>query len=91
MNDSEQTRESTHDWHQDRAQYSHQQIDEMPTWIKTKKDNHIINDQYEVVNINSFSEMQGLAYNIIESHFDDISSEKDPLCLIIIGVAGTAW
>ena len=35
--------------------------------------------------------MQGLAYNIIESHFDDISSEKDPLCLIIIGVAGTAW
>ena len=61
----------------------------MPTWIKTKKDNHIINDQYEVVNINSFSEMQGLAYNIIESHFDDISSEKDPLCLIIIGVAGT--
>ena len=61
----------------------------MPTWIKTKKDNHIINDQYEVVNINSFSEMQGLAYNIIESHFDDISPEKDPLCLIIIGVAGT--
>ena len=33
--------------------------------------------------------MQGLAYNIIESHFDDISSEKHPLCLIIIGVAGT--
>ena len=33
--------------------------------------------------------MQGLAYNIIESHFDDISPEKDPLCLIIIGVAGT--
>ena len=33
--------------------------------------------------------MQGLAYNIVKSHFDDISYDKEPLCLIIIGVAGT--
>ena len=33
--------------------------------------------------------MQGLAYNIVKLHFDDISSDKEPLCLIIIGVAGT--
>ena len=33
--------------------------------------------------------MQGLAYNIVKSHFDNISSQKEPLCLIIIGVAGT--
>ena len=81
----------TYDWHQDRANYSDQQIYEMPTWIKSKKDDTIINEQYEVVNLNSFSEMQELAYNIVNSHFDDtcISSDKEPLCLIIIGVAGT--
>ena len=33
--------------------------------------------------------MQGLAYNNIKSHFDNTSPEKEPLCLIIIGVAGT--
>ena len=33
--------------------------------------------------------MQRLAYNIVKSHFDDSASEKEPLCLIIIGVAGT--
>ena len=89
FHNSEQTPDSTHDWHQDRAQYSDQQIHEMPTWIKNKKDNHIMNEQYEVVDINSFREMQGLAYNIVKSHFYDVSSEKEPLCLIIIGVAGT--
>ncbi len=26
---------------------------------------------------------------IVKSHFDDTSSEKEPLCLIINGVAGT--
>ena len=89
FDNSEQMLHSTHDWHQDRAQYSEQQIHEMPTWIKNKKDNHIMNEQYEVVDINSFREMQGLAYNIVKSHFYDVSSEKEPLCLIIIGVAGT--
>lgn len=33
----EQTPESIHDWHQHRAQYSEQQIQEMPTWIKSKR------------------------------------------------------
>lgn len=28
----------THDWHQDRVHYTEQQIGEMPTWIKTNKD-----------------------------------------------------
>ena len=91
FDNSEQTLESTHDWHQDRANYSDQQIHEMPTWIKTKKDNPItINEQYEVVPVdtNSFSEMQELAYNIVKSHFLDNSSEKEPLYLVIIGVAG---
>jgi chromosomal replication initiation ATPase DnaA len=33
--------------------------------------------------------MQKLAYDVVKSHFDDISSEKETLCLIINGVAGT--
>ena len=89
FDNSEQTPESTYDWHLDRANYSELQIQEMPTWIKTKKDEYTIDEQYVVVDINSFSEMQKLAYNIVKSHFDDTSSEKEPLCLIINGVAGT--
>jgi ATP-dependent DNA helicase PIF1 len=90
LDNSEQTPESTYDWHLDRANYSEQQIQEMPTWIKTNKDEYTIDEQYyDVVDINSFSEMQKLAYNIVKSHFDDTSSEKEPLCLIINGVAGT--
>ena len=33
--------------------------------------------------------MQKLAYDIVKSHFDDTSSEKEPLYLIINGVEGT--
>ena len=37
----------------------------------------------------TFSEMQQLAYNIVQTRFQDMSSIKDPLALIINGVAGT--
>ena len=33
--------------------------------------------------------MQGLAYNIVKDHFEDISDDKEPLRLIINSVAGT--
>ena len=33
--------------------------------------------------------MQELAYNIVRSHFNDISSNRTPLVLIINGVAET--
>ncbi|CAB3985549.1 ATP-dependent DNA helicase PIF1 [Paramuricea clavata] len=89
FDNSEQTPESTYDWHLDRANYSEQQIQEMPTWIKTNKEEYTVDEQYDVVDINSFSEMQKLAYNIVKSHFDDTLFEKEPLCLIINGVAGT--
>ena len=88
MDDTEQTPESTHDWHLDRPNYSEQQIQEMLTWIKTNKEKYTIDQQYDV-DINSFSEMQKLAYDIVKSHFDDASPEREPLCLIINGVAGT--
>jgi hypothetical protein len=86
---SEQIPQLTHDWHQDRPLYSEQQIHEMPTWIKNKKDDYVNNEQYEVADISSFSEMQRLAYNIVNTHFNSISSNREPLRLIIVGVAGT--
>ena len=76
-------------WHLDSANYSEQQIQEMPTWMKNNKEEYTIGEQYEVVDINSFSEMQKLAYDIVKSHFDDTSSERESLCPIINGVAGT--
>ena len=89
FDNSEQTPESTYDWHLDRANYSERHIQEMPTWIKTNKEEYTIDEQYKVVDINSFSEMQKLAYDIVKSHFDDTSTEAEPLCLIINGVART--
>ena len=89
FDNSEQTPDSTYDWHLDRANYSEQQIQEMPTWIKTSKEEYTVDEQYDAVDTNSFSEMQKLAYDIVKTHFEDTSSEKEPLCLIINGVAGT--
>ena len=89
FDNSEQTPDSTNDWHLDRTNYSEQQIQKIPAWIKTKKENYTIDEQYDVVDINSFSEMQKLAYDIVKAHFDNTSPEREPLCLIINGVAGT--
>ena len=33
--------------------------------------------------------MQNIAYNIIRSHSEDITRDKESLCLILIGEAGT--
>ena len=86
---SEQTSEFRHDWHLDSANYSEQQIHEMPTWIKTNKEDFILDEPCDVVDVNSFSGMQKLAFDLVKSHFHDASSQKEPLCLIINGVAGT--
>jgi hypothetical protein len=90
---SDENQALLHDWHQNRAEYTEQQIGEMPAWIKEKKDQasnatHEIHN-YSPVDINTFSEMQQLAYNIVKEHSEDTSTNKDPLCLIIIEVAGT--
>ena len=89
FSNSETSFELTHDWHLDRANYTKQEIHEMPTWVKTQKGEHIVSEHYEVVDINSFSEMQGIAYDIVKTHFDNASHDKEPLCLIINSVAGT--
>ena len=51
----------------------------MPTWIKKNKEEFPTDEQYEVVDINSFSEMEKLAYDIVKSHFNDTSSEGESL------------
>ena len=91
FDNSEQNQESTDDWHEDRNHYTDQQMGEMPTWIRVMKDqnSNVTYQEYEVSDINSFSEMQRLAYNIVESHFTNNSPEQQPLHLIIIGLAGT--
>ena len=89
FDNSEQTPGPAHGWYLDIANYSEQQIHEMPTWIKTNKENYTIDEQYDVVDISSFTEIQKLAYDIVKTYSDDISSEKEQLCLIINGVAGT--
>ena len=75
----------------DRLRYTEQQIGEMPTWIKNKKEqsSNASNENFAAVNIKTFNEMQRLAYDIVNAHQKDESSEKEPLCLIIIGEAGT--
>lgn len=62
----------------------------MPAWINIKRNQFESSEHedYAVVDVNSFSEMQRLAYDIVCRHFEN-TSEKEPLLLIIIGVAGT--
>ena len=83
--------ESTHCWHSDRSNYSEQQIGEMPTWIKNMKEsiNQALPENYQNVNLATLSEMQALAYNIVQSHYNDLPPNKEPLALIIIGQGGT--
>ena len=63
----------------------------MPTWIKAQKElgTHINNESHQIVDVNSFSEMQKHAYDIVKNHSEDCSTNKDPLCLIVVGGAGT--
>lgn len=46
-------------------------------------------ENYQNVNLATLSEMQALAYNIVQSHYNDSSPNKEPLALIIIGEGGT--
>ena len=90
-NSDQMNKESSNDWQQDRAKYTDQQIGEMSTWIKTKRQesSETVEETYVNIDISSFSEMQGLAYNIVKDRCEDISDDKQPLCLIINGFAGT--
>ena len=61
----------------------------MPNWINAQKTSFLKQDQlFQGVNINLFSDEQRLAYDIITTHSNKIKP-KEPLWLIINGVAGT--
>lgn len=62
-----------YDWHQDRTHYTKEQIGEMPTWIKNKKEICIPNPQStcQQVSTATFSEMRNIAYNVIRSHSEE--------------------
>ena len=70
---------------------SDQEISEMPSWIKSRKQecNANMQQEYDFVDTSTFSDMQDLAYNIIKNNAEDNSDEKEPLFFIVIGVAGT--
>ena len=63
-NSSDETSSSSNYWHRDRATYSEQQIDEMPTWVKTEKEQvtDVSHPNNDVFDINALSEMQKLSY-----------------------------
>ncbi|KAJ7337854.1 hypothetical protein OS493_008012 [Desmophyllum pertusum] len=83
------TEQSNYDWSLDSMKYTAQQISEMPSWINTSKNNlHQSSAETKRVNINSFSEMQKLAYDMVMSHFQNRQT-KEPLLLILNGVAGS--
>ena len=74
---------SNYDWTIDSMKYTAQQIGEMPSWIVTLKENFQPSlTPTDVINVESFSEMQKLAYDIITKHSKN-SSEKEALLLII--------
>ena len=58
----------------------------MPSLIKSKQDTFLVALPQQ--NISTFSDMQAHAYNIIRKH-SDTAFPKDPLFVIVNGVAGT--
>lgn len=62
--------EKSYNWHSDRSTYTEQQIGEMQTWIKTMKELSLNGqtENCEAVDTNTFSDMQRLAYDIVNAH-----------------------
>ena len=90
-NSSDPQASSLHNWQTTFYPYTSQQIAEMPSWVISQKQTHIYqtsNNAFNHININTFSDMQALAYNLVKEHFESPSQEP-PLLLIINGFAGT--
>lgn len=79
---------SENDWHSYSYSYTPQQLLEMSSWIKSKKQFYQSQEQNFNVDINTFSSMQSLAYNIVTDHFNN-PDPQSPLHLIIKSFAGT--
>jgi len=63
----------------------------MPPWIKNMRESifQALPEIDQNIDLATLGEMQALAYNTVESHFNDLSPYKEPLALIIIGEGGT--
>ena len=59
----------------------------MPTWIKNMRESKTVYENYENIDHGTFSEMQALVCNIVESH--NLSPNNKPLALIIMEEGGT--
>ena len=80
---------ANYDWTTDSMKYTAQQIGEMPSLIVTLKEKFQLQlTPPDLIDVNSFSEMQNLAYDINTTHSKS-TSKKEALLLIINGVAGT--
>ncbi len=78
------------DWQTDKHGYTEQEIGEMPSWIKKKQAENLQCGLLpeSIPDISTFSDMQRFAYDIKNTHSEQLSP-KDPLLLIIIGLGGT--
>lgn len=73
---------SENDWHSYSYPYTPQQLLEMASWINSTKQYYETQVQNCNVDINTFSSMQSLAYNIVKDHFEN-PNPQSPLHLII--------
>ena len=79
---------NNYNWQNDKCKYEHHIIGEMSSWVKSKKDTFSVALPQQNIDISTFSDMQAHAYNMINAHSEQ-ASPKDPLLLIVNGVAGT--
>ena len=79
---------NNYDWHGDRRKYADYLIGEIPSWIKLNKDTFSIALPQQNIDINTFSDMQAHAYNLVKGHSQH-SCPKDQMLLIVVEVAGT--
>ena len=89
-NQSPQIDYSQYNWQSDKLKYQDSQIREMSAWIKTNNDAFTCTSGAigETIDLNTFSDMQKHAFNIIKAHSEQ-PCPKNPLILIIIGGGGT--
>ena len=89
-NMTQQPLETSYNWQTDKLKYTDNQIHEMPSWVNTNKkaiDSSVYLPQHHI-DINTFNDKQKHAYDMVKTHSEQ-NSPKDPLLLIVLGVAGT--
>ena len=76
------------DWQIDKYKYPQHIIGEIPFWLKCQKDTFSVAFALQNIDTTTFSDMQANAYNIVKAHSEQ-DFPKDPLLMIVNGVAGT--